>query len=160
MPFKEDVANWSFPSLDRIHTTTGRPVKEHRLLPKQDLLNAMDAFVDAMMLPTYEVDDGAGGDESMQVEENGEQAKATEPWFSPEAAYNPSIHNMRNVMIKKILNPDAKFDNETVPESIARYMMLPPEIEESAASAAEALRIAADLKKGTYFDLAYPKGKD
>ena len=65
MPFKEEVANWSFPSLDRIHTTAGRPVTDHRLLPKAMLLGAMDDFVDGMMLPTYENEDveGKGGTE-------------------------------------------------------------------------------------------------
>lgn len=53
MPFKEEVANWSFPSLQRLHTVTGREVTEHRLLPKPKLLNAMDDFVDSMMLPVY-----------------------------------------------------------------------------------------------------------
>lgn len=53
MPFKEEIANWSFPSLDRIHTVTGKPVTEHRLLPKKDLLHSMDDFVDSMMLPEY-----------------------------------------------------------------------------------------------------------
>lgn len=53
MPFKEEIANWSFPSLDRIHTVTGKPVTEHRLLPKKELLHSMDDFVDSMMLPEY-----------------------------------------------------------------------------------------------------------
>lgn len=55
MPFKEELANWAFPSLDRIYTQSGRLIEEHRLLPKQDLLGAMDDFVDSMRLPGYQM---------------------------------------------------------------------------------------------------------
>jgi ATP-dependent DNA helicase 2 subunit 2 len=61
MPFKEELANWSFPSLDRILTVTGVPVTEHRLLPKPDLLDAMDKFADSMMLPSTSEEGQASG---------------------------------------------------------------------------------------------------
>jgi hypothetical protein len=38
-------------------TVTGNVLKEHRLLPSQDLKEAMSDFVDAMDLSNYEVDE-------------------------------------------------------------------------------------------------------
>ena len=70
MPFKEEIANWSFPSLDRIHTVNGKPVTEHRLLPKKELLSSMDDFVDSMMLPEY-----ANDEEEVKAEEGSQDAK-------------------------------------------------------------------------------------
>lgn len=71
MPFKEEIANWSFPSLDRIHTVTGKEVTEHRLLPKKELLTSMDEFVDSMMLPEYANEE----EEGVKAEEGSEGAK-------------------------------------------------------------------------------------
>lgn len=65
MPFKEELATWSFPSLDRILTTSGRAVTEHRLLPKPKLLDTMDDFVDSMILPVY-ADDAGEEDQKMK----------------------------------------------------------------------------------------------
>lgn len=73
MPFKEELANWAFPSLDRIHTQSGRLIEEHRLLPKPDLLDAMDDFVDSMRLPGY---DPAA--DAVKKEEDPTQAQANE----------------------------------------------------------------------------------
>lgn len=73
MPFKEEIANWSFPSLDRIHTVTGKEVTEHRLLPKKDLLHSMDDFVDSMMLPVY------ANEEEPKAEEMSEAGEAPNP---------------------------------------------------------------------------------
>jgi ATP-dependent DNA helicase 2 subunit 2 len=76
MPFKEEIANWSFPSLDRIQTVTGKPVTEHRLLPKKDLLHSMDDFVDSMMLPVYAVEGDAEEAPAKQEDEAGDKADA------------------------------------------------------------------------------------
>lgn len=70
MPFKEEIANWSFPSLDRIHTVMGKPVTEHRLLPKNELLHSMDDFVDSMMLPEYSTEEEQPKAEGSEENEN------------------------------------------------------------------------------------------
>ena len=141
LPFKEEVANWAFPSLDRIHTVSGRPVIEHRLLPKKELLGAMDDFVDAMMLPNI-IEEGDAGDAPMDGAED-----AGTPWFDPRLSYNPAIHNMRNFVIAKLLHPDLNITNSDLPPHplIAQYMYPPDETLEFAESAAMALQKAAKL---------------
>jgi ATP-dependent DNA helicase 2 subunit 2 len=57
LPFAEDVRSYQFPPLDKVLTVTGSVLKEHRLLPSDDLKEAMSDFVDAMDLSSAGVDD-------------------------------------------------------------------------------------------------------
>lgn len=57
LPFAEDVRSYQFPPLDKVLTVTGGVLKEHRLLPSDDLKEAMSDFVDAMDLSSAGVDD-------------------------------------------------------------------------------------------------------
>ncbi len=57
LPFAEDVREYQFPPLDKIITVTGGVLTKHRLLPNDQLQQAMDAYVDAMDISTYGVDD-------------------------------------------------------------------------------------------------------
>lgn len=57
LPFAEDVRSYQFPPLDKVPTVTGSVLKEHRLLPSDDLKEAMSDFVDAMDLSSFGVDD-------------------------------------------------------------------------------------------------------
>lgn len=57
LPFAEDVRSYQFPPLDKVLTVTGNVLKEHRLLPNDDLKEAMSDFVDAMDLSRFDVDE-------------------------------------------------------------------------------------------------------
>jgi len=57
LPFAEDVRSYQFPPLDKVLTVTGSIIKEHRLLPSDDLKQAMSDFVDAMDLSGFDVDE-------------------------------------------------------------------------------------------------------
>lgn len=57
LPFAEDVRSYQFPPLDKVLTVTGNVLKEHRLLPSEDLKQAMSDFVDSMDLSTCGEDD-------------------------------------------------------------------------------------------------------
>lgn len=61
LPFAEDVRSYQFPPLDKVLTVTGNVLKEHRLLPSDDLQQAMSDFVDAMDLSTFGTDDDGYG---------------------------------------------------------------------------------------------------
>ena len=50
LPFAEDVRTYRFPPLDRVVTVSGKVVTQHRNLPSDDLLNAMDKYVKSMEL--------------------------------------------------------------------------------------------------------------
>lgn len=57
LPFAEDVRSYQFPPLDKVITVTGSTLTRHRLLPTDDLNDAISDYVDAMDLSTYDVDD-------------------------------------------------------------------------------------------------------
>lgn len=57
LPFAEDVRSYQFPPLDKVITVTGNILKEHRLLPSEDLQQAMSDFVDSMDLSRLGEDD-------------------------------------------------------------------------------------------------------
>jgi ATP-dependent DNA helicase 2 subunit 2 len=57
LPFAEDVRMYRFPPLDRVITASGTTVSKHRNLPSDELVDAMDDYVDAMDLSTFGKDD-------------------------------------------------------------------------------------------------------
>jgi ATP-dependent DNA helicase 2 subunit 2 len=57
LPFAEDVRSYQFPPLDKVLTVTGSILKEHRLLPSDDLKQAMSDFVDSMDLSNFGEDE-------------------------------------------------------------------------------------------------------
>ena len=57
LPFAEDVRTYQFPPLDKVLTVTGHTLTEHRLLPNEDLNEAMSDYVDAMDISTFGTND-------------------------------------------------------------------------------------------------------
>lgn len=58
LPFAEDVRTYQFPPLDKVVTVNGHVLTEgHRLLPSDELNEAMSDFVDAMDLSEFATDD-------------------------------------------------------------------------------------------------------
>lgn len=57
LPFAEDVRTYQFPPLDKVITITGGVLTKHRLLPTDDLSQAMSDYVDAMDISTLGTDD-------------------------------------------------------------------------------------------------------
>lgn len=57
LPFAEDIRSYQFPPLDKVLTVDGTVLKQHRLLPTDDLSKAMSDFVDAMDLSKFGKDD-------------------------------------------------------------------------------------------------------
>lgn len=57
LPFAEDIRAYKFPPLDKVMTVTGETLTKHRLLPSDELSEAMSAYVDSMDLSTYQLDD-------------------------------------------------------------------------------------------------------
>lgn len=56
LPFAEDVRSYQFPPLDKVVTVSGEKLTKHRLLPTDELNEAMSNYVDAMDLSTYGTD--------------------------------------------------------------------------------------------------------
>lgn len=56
LPFAEDVRSYQFPPLDKVLTANGKTLTKHRLLPSNELSEAMSDYVDAMDLSEYGAD--------------------------------------------------------------------------------------------------------
>lgn len=56
LPFAEDVRTYQFPPLDKVITISGQTLTKHRLLPSDELNEAMSDYVDAMDLSKYGID--------------------------------------------------------------------------------------------------------
>ncbi|KAK1497378.1 Ku70/Ku80 N-terminal alpha/beta domain-containing protein [Colletotrichum cuscutae] len=58
LPFAEDVRGYQFPPLDKVITVSGQKITtNHRLLPGDELTDAMSDYVDSMDLGTFGTDD-------------------------------------------------------------------------------------------------------
>lgn len=57
LPFAEDIRAYQFPPLDKVVTVNGTVLTKHRLLPDDELGEAMSGYVDAMDLSTFGTND-------------------------------------------------------------------------------------------------------
>ncbi|THU87767.1 SPOC domain-like protein [Dendrothele bispora CBS 962.96] len=83
MPFADDVRKYTFPSLERLVTKTGKVLTEHPCLPTEEQCEAMDNFVEAMDL--------------MRADKDPETGKHIE-WHTPIQSYNPALHRVKQAM--------------------------------------------------------------
>ncbi|PWN54480.1 SPOC domain-like protein [Violaceomyces palustris] len=89
-PFREDVKKFIFPPLDRILKKDGREVRNGPNLPSEEQQREMDDFVDAMDLMHADKDDSGN----------------TIPWFDVLDSFNPAIHNLKNAVKYRFVNPE------------------------------------------------------
>ncbi|KXX73983.1 ATP-dependent DNA helicase II subunit 2 [Madurella mycetomatis] len=129
LPFAEDVRSYQFPPLDKVLTVTGNVLKEHRLLPSEDLKQAMSDFVDSMDLSTSGEDD-----EGKPVE------------YAPiDDLYNPIIHRMTQAIRARAVDPEAPIGPPA--EILLRYSRPPEKLIDKAKPEIEVLIDAAEIKK-------------
>ncbi|KAH7328574.1 putative Ku family DNA helicase [Stachybotrys elegans] len=129
LPFAEDVRSYPFPPLDKVIAVNGQQVTKHRLLPSDDLNEAMSDYVDAMDLSTYGIDDAGEPDEYAPIEDT----------------YNPTIHRINNAIKTRAVHPDR--DVPAVPPILLRFAAPPTDLVEKVQSRIDALVEAAEVKK-------------
>ncbi|KDQ17714.1 hypothetical protein BOTBODRAFT_155793 [Botryobasidium botryosum FD-172 SS1] len=91
MPFAEDVRKYTFPSLDNLKNRLGETLTKHPNIPTDDMMSAMDAFVDSMDL-TH------AGDK----DEEGNRL----PWFTPLDSFNPAVHRVKQALFHGAITSD------------------------------------------------------
>lgn len=129
LPFAEDIRSYQFPPLDKVLTVSGRVLKEHRLLPNDDLKDAVSDFVDAMDLSKYDVDEDGKPVDYAPVDE----------------VYNPIIHRMNQAIRARAVDPDLPIGQPA--EILLRYSKPPKKLLEKAKHEIGNLIDAAELKK-------------
>ncbi|EPS42810.1 hypothetical protein H072_3234 [Dactylellina haptotyla CBS 200.50] len=135
LPFGEDMRRYKFAPLDTVKTITGKTLAKHRLIPTEELQEAMNDYVDAMDLTNLE----GANDESL-------------PFAQPDDMFSPLLHR-----IQQVIRSRATYTDETtIPEInpvLVRYSTVPSSLDPEEDLAR--LKQSADIK----FIPAKAKGK-
>ncbi|OAA38891.1 ATP-dependent DNA helicase II subunit 2 [Metarhizium rileyi] len=129
LPFAEDVRTYQFPPLDKVITVSGQILKKHRLLPSDELVEAMSDYVDAMDLATYGQDDEGNPTEYAPIDET----------------FNPAIHKVNNAVKMRAAHPDKPVPE--TPASLLRFSSPPDDLIEKVQSRIDSLIKLAEVKK-------------
>jgi ATP-dependent DNA helicase 2 subunit 2 len=129
LPFAEDVRSYKFPPLDKVITVNGKSLKEHRNLPNDKLMNAMEAYVDNMDLSTFGKD---------------EQGDDTD-YLTFQDAFSPVLHRIDQNIRFRAVHPEAPLPAPY--EILTRYSKPPQELADAAKSHLSRLVAAADVKR-------------
>ncbi|KOS19437.1 ATP-dependent DNA helicase II subunit 2 [Escovopsis weberi] len=129
LPFAEDVRSYQFPPLDRVVTVGGQTLTTHRLLPSDELNQAMSDYVDAMDLSTYELD---------------EEGKPVE-YAQTDDVYNPAIHRINHAVKHRAMHPDAPLPD--TPPVLLKFASPPEGLVARGQSKIDSLIKAAGVKK-------------
>ncbi|KAM5447592.1 ATP-dependent DNA helicase yku80 [Microsporum audouinii] len=127
LPFAEDCRCYRFPPLDRVTTVSGKAVKEHRNLPNEDLLSAMEQYV-----------------ASMELVEPGEEGGLVES-FALEDCYSPLLHRIDQAIRWRAIHPTKPLP--PVPEILQKLSRQPEALREQSRPALEQLIKVSDIKK-------------
>ncbi|KAI8634732.1 Ku70/Ku80 N-terminal alpha/beta domain-containing protein [Xylariaceae sp. FL1651] len=131
LPFAEDVRTYAFPPLDRVITVQGKTITEnHRNLPSLDLTEAMDDYVDAMDISSWERDD------------NGVRALE---YAAVEDVFSPPLHRINQVVRHRATYPDQPVP--PTPAILLKYARPPEDLIAKAKSELEDLIEKANVKK-------------
>ncbi|KAF4587774.1 ATP-dependent DNA helicase II subunit 2 [Ophiocordyceps camponoti-floridani] len=129
LPFAEDVRSYQFPPLDKVITVSGQTLTKHRLLPTNELNEAMSDYVDAMDLSTYGAEGGMGSAEYAPIDET----------------FNPSIHRINHAVRMRAVHPDKPVP--PTPPVLLQYCAPPEDLIERVQSRIKALIEVAGVKK-------------
>ncbi|KAI0408761.1 Ku70/Ku80 N-terminal alpha/beta domain-containing protein [Xylaria palmicola] len=131
LPFAEDVRNYPFPPLGKVVTLQGNTITEnHRNLPSRELQEAMDDYVDAMDISSWERDDE--GDRTME-------------YAVVEDLFSPPLHRINQVIRHRATYPDQPVP--PIPAILLKYSQPPEDLIMKATSDLEDLIDKASVKK-------------
>ncbi|KAI1170732.1 Ku70/Ku80 N-terminal alpha/beta domain-containing protein [Nemania sp. FL0916] len=131
LPFAEDVRSYPFPPLDKIVTVQGNTITDnHRNLPSHELQEAMNDYVDAMDISSWEKDD---------------EGNRTMEYATVEDLFSPPLHR-----INQVIRHRATYPSEPIPPTPAillKYASPPEDLVSKAKSDLEDLIEKASVKK-------------
>ncbi|KAF9886076.1 ATP-dependent DNA helicase II subunit 2 [Aspergillus nanangensis] len=127
LPFAEDIRTYRFPPLDKVITVSGKVVTQHRNLPTDDLLDAMDKYVNSMEL----VDRDEDGDiiEGLPIEDS----------------FSPVLHRIMAAIRARAIHPSGPIPPPS--ERLMKFSHPPQSLIEKSQSHLEKLADVADVKK-------------
>jgi ATP-dependent DNA helicase 2 subunit 2 len=145
LPFAEDIRSYQFPPLDRVITVTGQTLTKHRLLPTDELSDAMSDYVDAMDLSTYGIDDNGYGLSHLDISTTNFGSDPAE-YVPIDETFNPTIHRVNHAVKSRAVYPEKPVSD--IPPTLLRFAQPPQDLVEKVQSKVDSLIEAADVKKG------------
>ncbi|KAI1331123.1 Ku70/Ku80 N-terminal alpha/beta domain-containing protein [Xylariaceae sp. FL0255] len=131
LPFAEDVRDYRFPPLDKVITITGKTITDnHRSLPSEDLQEAMDDYVDAMDISSWEKDD---------------DGNRTLEYATVDDFFSPPLHRINQVVRHRAIYPQEPVP--PTPAILLKYAQPPEDLVAKARSELEDLVDKASVKK-------------
>ncbi|PYH69850.1 ATP-dependent DNA helicase 2 subunit KU80 [Aspergillus vadensis CBS 113365] len=127
LPFAEDVRTYRFPPLDRVVTVSGKVVTQHRNLPSDDLLNAMDKYVKSMELT--------------DTDENGDPTEC----LPIDDSFSPVLHRIDSAVRHRAIHP-----NDPIPPPapvLTKFSHPPDDLVEKSKKYLDKLVAVSDVKK-------------
>ncbi|KAI1167525.1 Ku70/Ku80 N-terminal alpha/beta domain-containing protein [Nemania serpens] len=131
LPFAEDVRSYPFPPLDKVLTIQGNAITtNHRNLPSQELQEAMDDYVDAMDISSWEKDDD--GNRTLE--------------YAPvDDLFSPPLHHINQVIRYRATYPTEEIP--PIPAILLKYASPPEDLVAKVKSDLEDLIDKASVKK-------------
>ncbi|XRM38234.1 ATP-dependent DNA helicase yku80 [Aspergillus tubingensis] len=127
LPFAEDVRTYRFHPLDRVVTVSGKVVTQHRNLPSDDLLNAMDKYVKSMELT--------------DTDENGDPTE----YLPIDDSFSPVLHRIDSAVRHRAIHP-----NDPIPPPapvLTKFSHPPDDLVEKSKKYLDKLVAVSDVKK-------------
>ncbi|RAH64097.1 ATP-dependent DNA helicase 2 subunit KU80 [Aspergillus aculeatinus CBS 121060] len=127
LPFAEDVRTYRFPPLDKVLTVSGKVVTQHRNLPNEDLMDAMEKYVLGMELN--------------DTDENGEPIDT----LPIEDSFSPVLHRTDAAIRFRAIHPDKPIPPPS--GTLTKFSHPPQDLIEKSQPQLEKLIAVADVKK-------------
>ena len=131
LPFDEDVRRYQFPPLDKVVTTSGKEIREHRNLPSDELQDAMGKYLKSIEILDEEYDD-----EPLPISDY----------------YSPVLHRVDSAVRFRAVNPDLPLP--PVSKTLTKWSHMPEELVEKSRPYLQKVTQVADIKKGIFLSLS------
>ncbi|PYH40969.1 ATP-dependent DNA helicase 2 subunit KU80 [Aspergillus saccharolyticus JOP 1030-1] len=127
LPFAEDVRTYRFPPLDKVLTVSGKVVTQHRNLPSDDLMDAMEKYVLGMELK--------------EADEDGEPVDT----LPIEDSFSPVLHRTDAAIRFRAIHPDKPIPPPS--STLTKFANPPPDLVERSRKQLEKLIAISGVKK-------------
>lgn len=151
MPFAEDHRNYSFHSLDRLFNKRGQQLEKHQNIPTDEMMDAMESFVDSMDLMEVEKDDeGCVECVSLILAHNSDRNRM--PYFDTLYSYNPALHRVKQALFHAAVSPSLSSHPLPPPHpELLKYFDLPKKVLKKSKLPLEECKKLFDIKQGQCF---------
>jgi len=152
MPFAEDLRNYTFQSLDRLYNKRGQPLEKHGNIPTDEMMEAMDAFVDSMDLMEVEKDDeGYAEFARLSLSLTHGFGSNRIPYFDTLYSYNPALHRVKQALFHAAVSPSLNTHPLPPPHpDLIRYFEQPKKVLKRSHKALEHCKKVFNIKQGRH----------